>query len=530
MKTKKTILAALFLGGAICFCVGGIAAGIKAYTFIISRTQTQSSITTPQTTPTVSETLTHPGTSEIKSNPTESKDRIETPILLMSRSKSGEAWYSLYDDDGALIRKIKTPSSSPEIASLRENDVSPDGKHLAAVTNSSYCSYDGTGRSCSDVLYLYVLDLSTGEVQYTIPLLPAPLDLLTELRRLVVADYHEKYPNTINPETAFRADIEKWTASSWDYYLSYLGSIDWSPDGTQLAFTSQSIGAQTAIRVLDIPSGSIRSVFDQPITATSLEWSPDGKWILADEYDAGMYVFKGWIAHSVDGNQHIPVAASGIFVLWIDAHRIVHTLYEFDYKMLVFDVLTQTDEVFFDTPIDNFTVSKDRTFAAITQISESGRTDIWYCPFNGKERILLDTVTVGEDYYLSELIPISPDRVYVALEQLPSRTVDLFTIWMYSPGSGQQVIRKDISAYAISYDGAYAAFYSSENTLIVQNENGRISRLQSIKAPYQLQWHPRQETLLVETEGSLMILDMDSNRTSEINLAPELEQTFFVWL
>jgi WD40 repeat protein len=539
MQTKKPLLITLSLSGAICICIGGLAVGINAKNYILQGGQTPSNKASEPSAATLSSTLPLPVASASKESPTgtktlsletETDDRVETPILIMSRSDSGKAWYSLYDDDGVLIRKKKPPSSSPDIESLRENDVSPDGKYLAAVTDSSYCSYDSTGGTCSDTLYLYVLDLSTGEIQYTIPLLPSPSDLMTELRRLVVAYYHETYPKTIDPETAFRADIEKWTASSWDYYLAFLGSIDWSPDGTQLAFTSQSISAQTAIQVLDIPTGTIKTVFEKPMSATSLEWSPDGKWILADEYAAGMYVFTGWFAHSMDGKQHITVADFGIFVHWIDAHRIVHTLYEFDYKMLVFDVLTKKNEVFFDTPIDDFAVSSDRNFAAITQINESGKTDIWYCPFDGKERTLLDSVTVEEDYYVIELIPISPDRVYVVLEPLPSRAVDPFTIWMYSPGSGQQVIRTDISAYAISYDGAYAAFYSGENTLIVQNEDGRISRQLSIEAPNQLQWHPRQETLLVETGESLMIIDMDSDRVSEISLEREAEQTIVVWL
>lgn len=51
----------------------------------------------------------------------------------------------------------------------------------------------------------------------------------------------------------------------------------WSPDSTRIAFT-QRIGSQSSIMSVDLQSSVIRKLADGP--ASSLRWSPDGKWIV----------------------------------------------------------------------------------------------------------------------------------------------------------------------------------------------------------------------------------------------------------
>jgi WD40 repeat protein len=462
--------------------------------------------------------------------PSVSGIRADTPLLVMSRFADGGTRYSVYGERGALLRDINSPPSSARLESIFDGDISPDGKYLAAVTDSSPCKYAETHGACSDVLYVYVFNLSTGAVQYSIPLLESPEDLLAEIRRLVIIPYDEKsYPNADDPKAAYDAEMEKWVGASWDFYISKLGSFAWSADGTQLAYSIQNAKTDTAIRILDVRDGSTGTMAVKPMSVTSLEWSPDGNWILADDYAAGQFVFEGWYVYSRDGKQTLKAVDAGDYVHWIDSHRIAHVLYEFDQRMAVFDLRTKKDSVFFESPMALYALAEDRSFAAIAENANSGDTNLWYCPFDGSARTLLDRVRIGSDLYLADVIAVAPNLVFVALEELAGGKQHAFTIWMYSPGAGQAVLREDVRSYAISHDGAYAAFYSMENELLVQSSDGHVLT-QALDSPTVLRWHPRAEVLLAQTAHEVVVVDAESGYTSVLPLAPDATQTIAVWI
>ena len=54
----------------------------------------------------------------------------------------------------------------------------------------------------------------------------------------------------------------------------------WSPDGTQLAFTSSRNGDDDAeIYIVPLRGGPTRRVTDNDVSESWLDWSPDGRWI-----------------------------------------------------------------------------------------------------------------------------------------------------------------------------------------------------------------------------------------------------------
>jgi Tol biopolymer transport system component len=54
----------------------------------------------------------------------------------------------------------------------------------------------------------------------------------------------------------------------------------WSPDGTQLAFVSRRSHPHTIISVIDIESGNIRELTNRSYTSTFPSWSPDSRHIV----------------------------------------------------------------------------------------------------------------------------------------------------------------------------------------------------------------------------------------------------------
>jgi hypothetical protein len=457
--------------------------------------------------------------------------RADTPLLVMSRLADGRTRYSVYGEQGALLRAIDAPNSGAQLEYFMDGDVSADGTYLAAVTDSSPCAYAETHGECAGVLYLYVFNLATGAVQYSIPLLEHPAELLAEIRRLVIIPYDEKrYPNADDPRAAYEVEMEKWVGDSWNFYIAQLGSHAWSGDGTRLAYSIQDARADTAIRVLDVGAGSVVTMAVKPISVTSLEWSPDGTHLLADDYAAGQFVFQGWYVYARDGSRAVKAADAGEYVHWIDSQRIMHVLYEFNPIMAVFDLRTRKDSVFFESPMAEYALADDRSFAAIAENpSPAGETNLWYCPLDGSPRTLLARVLIGADLYLMHMVAVSPDLVFLELQELAKGKQHALTLWMYRPGADRVVLREDVRAYAISHDGAYGAFVSLEKELLVQSLDGSVQTW-PLDSPADLRWNPRAEVLLAQTARAVMVIDAESGYATVIPDAADAKQTYALWI
>jgi WD40 repeat protein len=453
-----------------------------------------------------------------------------TPLLVMTKSDQGQIRFSLYDDNGTLLRGINAPSAILQVESITKSDISSDGKYLAVVAYSSPCDYKTTGGSCSNSEFLYIFNLATGQPQYVIPLLPSPAELLSEIRRLVVVPYDEqKYSLLADPRAAYEAEMDQLVGSSWDFYIAYLGSHDWSPDGKGIAFSVQTSGVKTAIKVLDVETGSITPVHEKEMVVSSVKWSPDGTWILADDYAIGSSDRSGWFSYSADGKQAIPIDDNGDFLEWVDRQTIVHIRGEFTPHMYLFDINTKQDRLIFDTPITAYAVSPEGRYAAVANIGESGNTDIWYCPFEGGDKIQLDSIPMENQYYLADILAIAPDQVYLALQTLPAGNKNTYDIWMYSPGKSRATVQEGVYAYAFSLEGGLSAFYTSQGKLGIYDRTSMIQDLQ-MESPTLMLWHPRLPELLVQNTSGINVIHADNGRISTIGISSGTIKAIPIWL
>jgi hypothetical protein len=507
MNPKKAYFMAALLGIAVCVCLGSLSIGFSVIPSILRGEPTRSytsNRSTPSDTPFVIAPSILPW------------DRTRSSILLMTRGATGDVRYRLYDDHGILLRETDEIKTVPPIESIFDADISPDGNFLVAVPRKADLFYRNSGGVVSGELNLFVINLSTGRIQYTAPLLRSPSDLLSQIRNTVAVPYDERmYSSLDDPEAAYEKKMESLVQMAWDGYISELGSHGWSMDGKQLAFTYQSTGTTASLSLLDLQKGSVKSVVEKPVAITSPQWSPDGKRILTKQYQIGNNIDGEWYVDSLDREREILVPDSGDFVRWLNDDAIVH-VHGFMPKMYLFDPGSQEDRLFYENSMDGFSVAKDGSFAAVSDPVENGKSNIWYCPFNGEERILLDSVPVPEDNFLGSLTAAVPDRVFLELVKSNHRNGRMMDIWLYGISSGKEIVAEEVSIYSVSPDDAFIAFYSlAEKVLMIKNLNGEKKKW-TMEAPERMLWDPRSESLLLQTAEEIGILHVDGEEVDTI--------------
>jgi hypothetical protein len=534
MRNRKGfLLVALFLC-VLCLCIGIGVIGIGVSPSLIGAKPTPSFAVGEQTpTSATGEPIPSP-TVELPAASPVPWDRTKSSILLMEKTATGDVRYSLLDSAGNLIRKIASPPTSSRMELIEDTDISPDGNYLIVGPNKTSFSYENTHGVSSIDYSLYLAGLSTGQIQYTLPLLQSSSGLLSGIQDAVIVPYDEKtYGLLDDPEAAYQAAMETKVSNAWDAYIEGLGSFDWSLDGTQLAFTSQTDGVTTALRVLDVQTGSIKTIVEKPLVFSSPHWSPDGNWILVHQSEVGNLLFGAWYAYSTDGKNRIPVKEISEYsepIKWLNNHAIMHISGGVTSQLYVFDILVGKDQLFFDKPIERFAIAGDGTFAAISETAKSGSTNIWYCPFNGKESVLLDSFVAPENTYLMGLLAFPPDRIFVEFVKSSPGGESSISLWRYIPGSAKQVIGENLSIYAVSPDGQLVAYYAlAGEELVIRDPNGEMGRFPGDK-PERLLWDPRSELLLVQTSGEIKIIHPDGEMTGSLILQPDAVNIIAHWV
>jgi len=122
-------------------------------------------------------------------------------------------------------------------------------------------------RASTPDLILHVLDLGSGEIIYSAPLLsPAfPQDLL-QVAEIIKDDWWF---------TSSNHTLEEVTAATEEYMLDHIRNIAWSPDGSLLAFAAQDPGPTTDLYLFSPQDGTVIRVSSEAGHISRTIWAPD---------------------------------------------------------------------------------------------------------------------------------------------------------------------------------------------------------------------------------------------------------------
>jgi hypothetical protein len=530
MKNRNGLPLVLLAITALCLCLGIAAIGLSVLPGLFpagSTTPDRATVLVSLPTATVTVPGVETPTDLVTASP-EPWDPNQPKILLMIRESGGGVDYAVYTGSGAEIRRLEAPEGTE---SLQPGDMSPAGSLLVLLPQKTAYAYSVTQGAPPAGLNFSVLDLSAGKVQTAIPLLTGPADLLADIRQRVVEPYDEKkWELLADPKKAYEEAMDQRVGLAWDDYLSGLGSHAWSPDGSQLAFTSQKKGATTALRIFDPRTGSIRTVVEKPMVFRTPRWSPDGNWILVHQFAIGNVMSGNWYAYSADGAQNVLITDTGDFVQWISATAIAHIRGDFTPQMFVYDLATQQDRLFFEEAIDQYAVVNDGGFAAIITSDPEGKKNLWYCPFAGGDRTLLDSIEVPSQAYLTDLRAAPPDQVFVGIEKIGTGEYAPESFWRYDSNSNKQLIGENGILFALSADGTLAAFYDLKQKSLILRAGTGGEQVIAMETPRQILWNPEADLLLVQLTGEIKILRAQGETEGSISLPTSAEEIAVGWI
>lgn len=162
--------------------------------------------------------------------------------------------------------------------------VSPSGEYLAYHTGE-------VAEKAGD-LTLQILRLADGVVVKRIPLVT---DDLGEQMRGLGEQLAASPPDGM--DDAYWTE-EEFAEAGMFALESGIGSVAWSPDGSELAFAGQIDGPSSDVYVYDPEEDEIRRLTDGPTQVQYLDWSPDGRWIAhgsAYWTGAGPYMINNFV-------------------------------------------------------------------------------------------------------------------------------------------------------------------------------------------------------------------------------------------
>lgn len=162
------------------------------------------------------------------------------------------------DPDGSGRKEVALPADV-QIESL--DALSPDGTHIAYYTGSEIDPQVDAKGNESYNLTLNIFNLSTGQVDTTIPLLSSD------------------FPNNFDKaaEILNRTDPNAFVGTNLrDVFSHFIRTMSWSPSGRYLAFAGQMNGLSSNVYVFDLHAKAIQQLSDGPEEVASIgSWSPD---------------------------------------------------------------------------------------------------------------------------------------------------------------------------------------------------------------------------------------------------------------
>lgn len=183
-----------------------------------------------------------------------------------------EAGYDALDPVSGARERLYT---APPAEMLLSGELSPDGTRLAFVANGS------SGHR----LYLLTLGEDTPQPLITAHSEQVQMDWSPDGRRLAfIGVYEDRTAELLVATLPEDPNTEPEIRVLLDSRVVRPSGPDWSPDGTRLVFNGIS-GQDEGIYVVDVDSGSLRKISQQPGNYLRVVWSPDGE----------TFAFHGWL-------------------------------------------------------------------------------------------------------------------------------------------------------------------------------------------------------------------------------------------
>ena len=215
--------------------------------------------------------------------------------------------FVLMDADGGGRKVFDLPENVTTTSPISTTYISPDGKWLAFYTGYAGTPYEDDTQTTFD-LTLNLLNLDTGETQIIIPLLSKdyPNNFAVAVNEIKDASI------PIGPED-LRITFLTWIKQA----------LAWSPDGRYLAFAGQMDGFSSDLYLYDMATKNIRLLSTQPEELYSIEWSPDGKWILEkNTLSSSDYAEKKVSVVALD-NSVVHDLGQQVAGYWLNSHEIL---------------------------------------------------------------------------------------------------------------------------------------------------------------------------------------------------------------
>ena len=162
-----------------------------------------------------------------------------------------------------------TRFATPPLAGL-----SPDARYFVYFEGGQIEDFYGETRlrTSKPDLVLHVLELARGEVIFSTPLLsPTYPNDLAQIAERIKDEWTFTYSN---------ATFEDVIAGTQDLMLGRIRNVAWSPDGSLLAYPSQTPGPSTDLYFFSPVSGDTWQVMNEPDHVLSAVWSPDSSAIV----------------------------------------------------------------------------------------------------------------------------------------------------------------------------------------------------------------------------------------------------------
>ena len=162
-----------------------------------------------------------------------------------------------------------TRFATPLLAGL-----SPDARYFVYFEGGEIEDFYGQLqlRTTKPDLVLHVLELASGEVIFSTPLLSlAYPDDLTQIAERIKEDW---------TFTHFNYTFEDVIVATQYLMLDRIRNVAWSPDGSLLAYLSQDPGPSTDLYFFSPASGNIWQVMNEPDHVLRRAWSPDSSAIV----------------------------------------------------------------------------------------------------------------------------------------------------------------------------------------------------------------------------------------------------------